>query len=495
MVKKTFSIALSAFLLNTIFLCAGDFTASVSSRQVYSNENFTLNLSLKNGSPKGSPVINELKKDFVINSEQQSTNTTFVNGKVSSSITWKLSLTPKVDGVIQLPSISVDTSDGVLSTQPITLNVVKGSPQNPKDDSIGLNIITKVSNAAPYKNEPITYTAILTSKVPIYNVQTQKMQVNDAIIELLGEPKLEERNIGGVSQNVVEFTYLITPLKSGSLTIPSIAIQGAVPQKKKKQVRSFFDDDFDSFGFIQGIDRLKPFTLMAEEIQLDVQSPVLEVSPWLPAKALSLEEQWSKDQTLRVGEPFSRSFAIKGEGIKASQLPHLDDLQNEGSNYKVYADKPEEQEKMFEGIMHSSRKEQFTYIPNQAGTLILPEISVNWWDTNKKEKRNATIPARTVTILPSLATNVVSQELPLSPLSTVQEPYSSSQTPYFLYSIIGILGFLLTGALLWGYTLQRKIKSLTMGPSQKTPFKNPFPQPLKEVKKEKKEKLPDLNPT
>lgn len=500
MVNKTVLIALSALFLSlfsAIYLFAGEFTATVSSTQVNLNDRFFLNLTLKDITPKEAPVVTALKQHFLIHSQQNSTNTSIINGKVSSSITWKLSLTPKIDGNIEIPTITVNTAEGILSTQPISLNVIKGTTTASNGDSKGLNIITKVSNAFPYKNEPLIYTAFLTSKMPLHNVQTQKIQVEDAIVELIEEPKLEEKVIGGLLLNVVEFQYLVTPLKTGSLTIPPIAFQGVVLQKRKGQSSSFFNDDLNPFAIMHGIDNLQPFTLMTEEIQLEVQPAIAEVSPWLPTKTLTLEEQWSNDQTLRVGEPFSRGFLIKAEGPKASQLPHLADLQGPASAFKVYADKPEEQEKVLQDSVQSMRKEQYTFIPQQAGTWTLPEISVGWWDTAKKEKRTSTIPARTIHILPALE---IATSTPLEFDSTTTTavatdiPPSLVKPPFLLYGIIGILTLFLIAALLWGFTLQRKIASLTKAPSQK-PVKITRSPLVKTVPKEKKEKLPDLNPT
>ena len=229
-----------------------------------------------------------------------------------------------------------------------------------------------------------------------------------------------------------------------------------------------------------------------------MQPAISEISPWLPAKALTLEELWPSDQTLRVGEPFSRGVLIKAEGLKASQLPHLEDLQSQGSTFKVYADKPEEQEQVFHDIIHSMRKEQYTLIPQQAGASVLPEISISWWDSAKKEKRTSTIPARTVQILPALETATsIPEETASATTDAAETSPSSVAPPRLLYGIIGILTFFLTAALLWGFTLQRKIASLTKDPSQK-PIKPPAakqPQPVTAVQKEKKEKLPDLNPT
>lgn len=507
MVKRTCFIATSAFILNlasAALLIAGEFTASVSNNQVNLNESFFLNLTLKDTTLKTAPVVSALKKHFVINSQQSSTNTTFINGKRSSNISWKLSLTPKVEGTIQIPPITVETAEGTLSSQPITLNVIKGSVAQSSGENVGLNIIAKVSNASPYKNEPIIYTALLTSKMPFYNVQAQKIQVKDAIVELIEEPKLEERIIGGITFNAVEFNYLITPLKAGSLTIPSMAIQGAIPQQEKGPFNSFFNNDLDLFAFMQGFDRLKPFTLTTKEIQLNIQPAITEVSPWLPAKALTLEEQWPSNQTLRVGEPFSRSFLIKAEGLKASQLPHLEDLQSENSTFKVYADKPEEQETVLKGIIHSMRKEQYTLIPQQAGTLVLPEISISWWDSTKKEKKTSIIPARSVQILPALDTTASPHEIAFEPAPTTSEEPSTPSTNgslTLLYSIIAVLVLFLMAALLWGFTLQRKITGLVQLPSQKSikpknpKLKKSKSPPAAPVQSQKKEKLPDLNPT
>ncbi len=501
MVKKIVFIAISAVfnLTSAVLFAAGEFTASVNSPHVHLHESFSLTLTLKDISPKGAPAVSALKDHFVIHSQQQSANTTISNGKISSSITWKLSLTPKVEGAVEIPSITVETADGPLSTQPISLAVVKDpAPQSNADSS--MNMITKVSNASPYNNEPFVYTALLTSKIPLYHVQIQKMQVEDAIVELLEEPKLEEKIIDGILHYAAEFNYLITPLKTGELTIPSIAIQGVIPQKNKKQLSSIFDDDFDPFSMMQGFGRAKPFTATTEKIQLEIQPPVPELSPWLPAKALRLEEIWPADQTLRVGEPFSRGVVIRAEGLKASQLPHLEEMQGQSASFKIYADKPEEEEKIVQGAIHSLRKEHYTLIPQQPGSCVLPEISISWWDSSKKEARTSILPARTVHILPAVETGTSTPEEAPSHAATtpsLETPAAPIRPPFLLYGVIAMLSCSLIAALLWGFALRRQLAgpAQTSKPAAPPPPKKPQPQPTATVQKEKKEKLPDLNPT
>lgn len=527
MVKKAFYIALSVLLSFSSALMAGSFSASVSSTEVHANEPFFLTLTLTDSSTKDAPAYAALNQQFLLHSQQKFAHTAINNGKVSSSMIWKLSLIPKTEGTVQIPPLAIQTKDGVLSTEPITLHVVKASAsQAAKDskDSMGLNLVNRVSNTSPYKNEPFVYTALLTSRLPLYNLQAQKLQVDDAIVELLGEPKLEEKQIGRNLMYVVEFHYLITPLKTGALNIPSITIQGAVPQKRKERLRSIFDDELESFAFMQGFDPLKPFTLVAETISLNVHPAIAEVSPWLPARSLTLTEQWPNEQFLRVGEPFSRGILIQAEGLKASQLPHLDELHHHAGIFKVYADSPKTQEKMSQGIIGSTRQEHYTLIPQQAGHWVLPEISIPWWDSVNKVKKTSTIPARTIEILPAAGMPLashdnpsVSQDAAISSapktevvaastdvaMAAEESISATSPPPYVLYGIMGALAFFLTVALFWGIVLHRKITNLT----QDAPNTRGKLQPIKHMppathsvvaipnKSANDDKLPDLNPT
>ncbi len=472
------------FLIYCSQLAAAEFIGSVNRTQVALGESFFLHLTLKDASAKGSPSLASLKKDFTIQSQQHANNTSIYNGKVSSSISWKISLVAKTEGTLQIPPIVIDTNEGFFATQPITLNVVREASK--ETDSLGPQVITTSSNASPYKNEPFIFTVLLTSKSPLYNIQSEKLQVDDSIVELLEEPKLKEKVIDGVLQNVVEYSYLITPLKSGPLKIPSIAIQGAIPQKRKGAFHNFFDDDFDPFAMMQGFERLKPFTLATDELPLTIMPPMSEVSPWITAKALTITEEWPKNQTLRVGEPLTRTLIVKGEGLTKTQLPHITNEATQIPHFKVYADKPEETQTFINNTLFSERKEQYTLIPQQAGSQVLPEISISWWDSSKKIKQVATISSRTVEIEPAFE-----KSAPMEPLKVPQkrqeESTPSSSRPITLYVIIALLASLLIASVVWGIMLQRKISS---GVKEQKP-KN-F---NKTAVKPKQEKLPDLNPT
>jgi hypothetical protein len=358
-----------------------------------------------------------------------------------------------------------------------------------------------MSNASPYKNEPFVYTFRLTSPDSLANIQMQKLSVEEAIVEANGEPKIYEKILDGMRVGVLELSYIITPLKAGPLKIPSVFIQGGIVVKRTAQSRSsFFDDDFD-FPFMQGFDRLKPFTVVSEETILEVQPAIAGMVPWLPAKSLKIEEFLDITHSLQAGEPFTRGFKITAVGMKSSQLPHLNDLQITGPSFKIYADKPETGEELKEGEIESLRKEQYTLIPQQAGDLTLPEISLIWWDTVKKERRVATIPSRKIHVQPAVQQSNFDQGVKeASPTQSEPQAIVAQGEPQF-YAVIAGLALLLFGAIIWGISLQKKIGRLTEKPvntSEKKDKKLPSVSisiGKKKTAKDKGEKLPDLNPT
>lgn len=475
------------FLLPPLALFSGEFTARVNRNQVPLGESFTLSLTLTDVSAKESPSTSALKNTFIIHSQNQSSNTIITNGTMSSSTTWQYTLIPQKDGTLRIPSIKVETREGTLASNPIDIKVAKrteSSGSNSLEDS-GMVLTARVTKTKPYKNEPIAYTVTLVSKQNLANLKMQKMTIEDAIIDVTGDPEIEEKIIDGVSVKTIEINYIVTPLKAGKLTIPSSIIQGGILVRKKSRLGSIFDNDFDHFSMMRQFDRLEPFALATEEVTLDVQPPVSGVTPWLPAHSLKIEEIWDNEQTFQVGEPITRSFKLNAEGVKASQLPGLNDLQIGSQSYKIYADKPEMEDQIINGFINSYRKEQYTIIPQQPGPLTLPEITVPWWDVTRHAIAYARLPSRTLEILPASVSDKKSDLTSDTEVTTPppQQPVVVTKTNPLLYALIAGLAILLLFVVFWGITLQRKITQLSEDPEKAPQRKKekPLPVHLKEL--------------
>jgi hypothetical protein len=480
-----------------------EFTASVNKTEVNSGEGFLLNLTLKDASPKAPPTSENLKSSFIIHSQQQSSSTVINNGKMSSSLIWTFSLLPQVTGEIEIPSISIETSEGTLFSQPIKMQIHKKEKSTEDQTKEDIYVEIKTNKVNPYKNEPFFLTARLVSRKNLANVQAEKFDIEGAIVESAGNPMITERIENGIKQGIVEFNYLITPLKPGFLIIPPITIQGTMPQRRNSQ--SLLDDSFDHFPLIQGLVNLQPFALSTKEQKIEIRTPLQHVNPWLPAKALNIQESLELPQEIHAGESFTRSFVITAEGIHSSQLPNLEGMQNTKNEFKIYTDKPELKDEIHNGQLKSYRIEKYTLIPQKSGEITLPPISINWWNTEKEEKQETSIDPHLLKVLPEL--NVSSNETQeialLNEHKTTHQQFSTIQTtiPLILYILIGSLVIALLIAISGLFFLQKKIRKLLPIPENQ-PQKKSKPISFQNLSttnqtpsKKSQDKLGDLNPT
>lgn len=462
-----------------LFLFSAEFTATVSQNKVSLGEGFTLTLTLKDTSAKTPPSFEPLKPNFLIHSQQQASTMRMSDRRVSSSTTWTLGLIPQGVGNVPIPAISIETPEGKLLTQPIAIEVTREKSQNKEDP---LRLETEVSNPSPYKNEPFFLTVRLTSKQTLTNIHLEKFEVEGAIVENAGEPKKREKSEQGVKVGIMELTYLVIPLKPGSLKIPPITIQGGIAQPNS----SAADDFLNPFALIQGFAHVQPFAVTTKELMVEIRPPVGGLTPWLPAQAFDIQENGEDPLVFREEDAFTRSFVLSAEGIPSSQLPSLEAYQSSNDQFRVYADKPELKDKIIEGKLKSYRIERYTLIPQQAGDLTLPEISIAWWDVKKDQKRIAHLPGRSVRVLPALDSTAAPSEEKKQIESLIVNP------PSWIYAVIGALVLLLGIAVVWLIFLQKKMNRLL-----KAPAKNEQKPVIKRASspRRKRETLGDLNPT
>lgn len=463
-------------LLLPLALLAGEFTASVNRNPTTDGEGVILNLTLTNSNARESPPLDILKEAFYVHSQSQSHNTLVMNGKVTGSTSWQVTLVPKKVGETHIPSISISTNEGMLSTNAITLQVTSKNEAGTAKDII---FTTDYSSERPYKNEPIHITFELVSQHDLQNIQLEKFNVDNAVLQQASKPKVEKKVIEGVRTNVVTFDYLLTPLKEGPLEIPPIAIQGEIPTRARSR---------DIFSHMMGFDERKPFLIESDGIHLEVKSPRPEVSPWLPAESITIEEVSSPPQ-LKVHEPFTRTFEIRGEGILSAQLPDLSALVSQDKAFKVYADKPECKDEIIDGKLICLRKEQYTLVPQTAGDLALAEITIAWWDTVNDRKAIATLPAKMLSIEPSEVI-AIAEPPPAPVIQVIQE----KEPDRLLYAIIGGLTGAFLLALIWGISLKLQMRPKLPKAKEKVSHLIVEEKAILPTK-DKKEKLPDLNPT
>ncbi|OJW50257.1 MAG: hypothetical protein BGO67_02720 [Alphaproteobacteria bacterium 41-28] len=387
---------------------AAEFIANVDRSQVVLGENLALQLKLSGASAKSSPNISELKKIFNIIGLQQSSSTSIINGQVSTSTSWHYTLMPKKEGEQTIPPITIESSDGLVTSQAIKVSIGKTSQLPTTNSTHRVTISAQLSKRNPYKNEPIIYIVKLVSSQDLANLQLGEVSIENALVEAYGKPKVYDSTHNGSPVKVIEAKYIITPFKPGPLTIPAFVMHGAVIHQEKNSFDPFPNHNFDIFDMLRKFEsmnpldmgRLEPFSVATDPITLEVKKPIQGISPWLPAASLKITENWDHHQTPKVGQPLTRTFTILAEGATKKQLPNLKEQQGNGINLKVYGDTPTTAEDIKDGTIKSWRQESYTLIPQEPGTLTLPEISVAWWNVKENKIAYAKIPERILEVPP-----------------------------------------------------------------------------------------------
>lgn len=89
---------------------------------------------------------------------------------------------------------------------------------------------------------------------------------------------------------------------------------------------------------------------------------------------------------------------MRAEDQNGAALPDLGPGQVNG--FKTYPDKPEVQTEEQNGRLTGSSRQKTAFIAVSPGTYTLPQVSLPWWDLKEEKVQVATLPARTISILP-----------------------------------------------------------------------------------------------
>ncbi|MGR9114396.1 MAG: BatD family protein [Gammaproteobacteria bacterium] len=415
---------------------AAEIVASVDRNPVNLNESFQIVFSASE-SPDEDPDFGPLEEDFEILNRSQSSSTSIINGEFNKTIQWKLNVMAKRAGSLMIPSIAF----GDDSSQPLSLRVMQGnsSPAIRNEDELFLEV--EASQDKPYVQSQVLYTLRFYRRVSIAQASLNEPEVEDALIEKLGEDSSFNTQIDGVNYQVTERKYAIFPQKSGILTIPPLTLTAEVVSSGRSRFDGFFN---------RQITRMKRVTSKA--VTLEVQPVPSELSDqhWLPAEGLNLSQEWSGDITqMKVGEPLTRTLTILAKGATVGQLPELNTAPQE-DQLKIYPDQPVlKEDKKPEGLL-SYRQEKIAFIPAKAGRYTLPAIEVPWFNTRTGQLEHARIPETTLVAIAGgeiKSAQPITSSAPALPLETPasEAPVHEPSNNYWMWiAVILASGWLAT---------------------------------------------------
>jgi hypothetical protein len=392
--------------------------ATVDRNQLSLDETLTLSLTADSISFSADPEVQALEQDFRILNQQESSRSSFINGKVSSLRQWDYTLSPKRKGNLSIPSIQM----GKYRTRPITVTV-SDAPQRQNTGSEQVYLESDVTPRSAYVQSELAYTVKIFTSVNFLEASLEPLEVSGATVEAAGEERYQT-TINGRYYQVIERRYRLYPQHSGELEIPALTLQARVESYRQ----SMLDPG-----------RLVVKRSSAHRVRVMPPASDFDGAVWLPAKALSISDSWSQSlDSIEVGDSVTRSIKIEADGLLGSQLPALPS--SELANAKLYPDQasisnPEE------GDWTGQRTESVAIIPTKPGSYELPEIRIAWWNTESNQQEYAVLPPRKFTV-----TAPVSQQ-PANPPPSSQgadtktdaETIASTLLPNWQWAIIAVL--------------------------------------------------------
>ncbi|CAN7192815.1 BatD family protein [Pseudomonas sp. LjRoot71] len=424
---------LCTLLLSLLALHASaqSFTASVDRTRLNAGESVELTLESNDPTLFGKPDLQPLNELFEVLGTRQVNRLTSNNAGAQASTRWIITLQPKHSGYVVIPPLRL----GQLHSEPITLHIQQSS--NADDNRLApVFIDANLDQESVYVQAQTVLTLRIYHSVSLYDDSSlTQLDMPQARVESLGEPRTYEKDINGVRHGVIELRYAIFPQESGELLIPAQTFTATAVDRSSGTA-------YNPFGPRPG----KVVRVKSPEIPLTVKAKPASYpanAPWLPARSVTLSEVWNpQPDSARVGDSLTRSLLLKVEGLASAQLPPLPATQVSG--LRRYPDQPQLANQVGENGLVGSREEREALVANREGLLVLPAVEVLWWNTRTDQLERSSLPARDLQV----ATNPNMETLPVEAerVAPVAVPGSALwpwQLSTALLSLTTLLGFVL----------------------------------------------------
>ena len=319
---------------------------------------------------------------FDVYSQGQSSNTSIVNGKVSSTVSYRYMILPKEAGSFEITNVSVVLNNKRFVADPVTLTVLnRGTATSPKLEERAKEgdgrardyfLEAAVDSRNPYVNQQVTLTLKFYIAVQYYgSPELVEPTTTGFWTEILGNKAPYHQRINNRTYRVIERKYALFPTRTGALSIGRATITAMVASSNRKR-----RDPFDIFGRLGA----------GQEVSVRSQAIKVTVKPLPDAGRPSdfsgsigqfrIEASTTRNE-VEVNQPVTVRFAIKGVGnIKSVAAPNFDDIED----FRVYQASSDETVSKLNDKIGGTKVFEEVFIPRRPGLLQIPSVSLSYFD-------------------------------------------------------------------------------------------------------------------
>ncbi len=408
--RQIISNLIILILLAGYNLSAQSFKASVDRTTIGLGQNLQVDFTFSNGD------LNQLSgftpPNFsnanLLSGPNESRSMQIINGQVSGSLTYSFIIHPSKIGKLRIGSASIKYKGKKLTSNSISVNVVKASsaPQTVpskagiSDQEIARNVFIR---AIPNKRnviqgEQITVTYKLYTRLNISSPQISKLPNNKGFWaeELDTKPTIRfnyEMYKGQRYRSAVIKKVALFPTKSGKLTVTPFELKIPVIVRKKRST-DLFDDFFNDsfFGRAQTIEYLAK----SNKVTINVAPLPAEGKPESfngSVGKFNIKATIDK-QKVKTNEAISLKLTISGSGnIALLEIPKL----KLPPGFEKYEPKTSQVINR-KNIVSGKKTIEYLIVPRIPGEKIIPPIEFSYFDPSRMKYITKTTPSFKINI-------------------------------------------------------------------------------------------------
>jgi tetratricopeptide (TPR) repeat protein len=334
------------------------------------------------------------------------TQMSFVNGKVSSSITHNFNVVATKPGRHSIGPIAVDADGQRYDAGSVTLEVLAAAASAPDaaapaDDQ--LTLLLQLPKTDVYVRERIPVSLQLqVGAVRVSDLQYPQIPGDGFSLDKFPEPA--QYRDPKTNRYLVDFKTTLTPLRQGTLTVgPATMGMGLVVQNRRN--RGFFSGFFDE---------TRPVQIQSDPITLTVLPLPTDGRPadFTGAVGQFGFEVSAAPLDVAAGDPVTVKSIVRGDGSLDGVAPPA--LPGSGT-LRVYPPQTSQggdgaRERVFEQVV----------IPMRDGAVTLPPLRWNYFDPAKRRYQTITPPPIALTVRPSASVNAAPEIVGARPGTPVE---------------------------------------------------------------------------
>jgi len=322
-------------------------------KEIYVNEPFQYYIVLEGCDKAGEVNVEPLQKwspRYAGGQDRSSHSVTIINNKRTEKVEKRYimvyQLTSSQAGAATIPPVTVEFEGQTYRTNPVNINALKPMTNE------GLRLEMSLSQTDCYLGQPIIMTIRWYIAVEVGDFSFSIPYLRDTdnfIVEDTAEPpgsggklvrfELEDNSViarqqQGNNNLLVTFSKILIPQRAGTIQLaaPSVICQVAMrSSRNQRDPFNFFDDSF--FGRKE----YKRYSAHAQGAILNVKELPQEGRPSdFNGLVGSYKITTSAVPTeVNVGDPITLTIAVKGELLKAVQMPNLKAIPGFTDNFKI----------------------------------------------------------------------------------------------------------------------------------------------------------------